>query len=193
LTPVPTQTPAPTPTPAPTSIPGWEKFPGAGVELWLPESFEGGDLSKDLDVITSKLKTLGSDFEQIAASIEQNPSMFAFWAFDSDIKSNFLTNVNVVTEKVVSAITVDTYMDATEKSLPESFKIIDRKTVKLDRYQAGRLIVTVAMPNVTAKESIYIIKEDNIMWLITYATSEAEFDTRQPMFEQSANTFTVTD
>ena len=29
-------------TPTPTAIPGWEKFSGGGIELWMPESFEGG-------------------------------------------------------------------------------------------------------------------------------------------------------
>lgn len=46
-----------------TPIPGWEKFAGEGVELWLPESFEGGNLEEDINAIVENLKKLGPDFE----------------------------------------------------------------------------------------------------------------------------------
>lgn len=186
--------PSPTATIRPTStpIPGWEKFKGAGIELWLPESFEGGDLSQDLEVIVGKLRTLGSDFEQTAKTIEQNPSAFAIWAFDSKASdSGFLTNVNIIKEKVLSAVTIDTYMDAVAKKLPPSFKIVDRKKVKLEHYEAMQVVIELELPNVQAKELIYVIKHSNVMWVITYATGKSEYEQQLPVFEQSANTFNV--
>lgn len=182
----------PTATLQPTPIPGWEKFEGAGAELWLPESFEGGDLANDLDVIVNKLKSLGPDFEKTANTIEQNPSAVAIWAFDSNVgSSGSLTNMNVVKERVISAITLDTYMDATAKRLPASFEVTDRRKVRLEHYEAGQLVVQVELPSTKLKELLYVIKDKNIVWVITYATGMDEFEERLPTFEQSANTFKI--
>src|SRR5919199_4461962 len=43
----PTATLTPSPAPTVTSIPGWSKFRGGGVEIWLPNSFVGGDWSRE--------------------------------------------------------------------------------------------------------------------------------------------------
>ena len=39
---------------------GWKKFVGGDAELWLPESFEGGDLVNDIDVRDREIKALGT-------------------------------------------------------------------------------------------------------------------------------------
>jgi hypothetical protein len=178
--------------PVPTSIPGWEKFAGNGVELWLPESYEGGNLNKDLDTIVDHLRELGPDFENIAQMIEQNPSAFALWAFDSEgSEAGFLTNINVTKEQIFSSITVDTYLDAAIKQFPPEFQLVDRRIVSLDRYEAGRLLVELTLSSIKAKEALYAIKDDDTMWLVVYATRTSEFEQRLPTFEQSVNTFVI--
>ena len=72
----PAATPEPTQIPEPTPIPGWEKFEGSSVEIWMPDSFVGGDLEKDIETVTEKLRSLGPDFEATVQMIEQNPSLF---------------------------------------------------------------------------------------------------------------------
>lgn len=184
----PTATSEPTATP----IPGWEKFEGGGVELWLPESYEGLSIDEDIDVVVERLRTFGPDFEQMAQTIEQNPSMYVIWAFDSEIgDSGFLTNVAVTTEKVLSAMTIDTYLDAALKQLPAAFQVVDRDIVSLNDHQAGRLVIEFAVPGVVGREVMYAVKDDNAMWVITYATGAEEFDQRLPFFEQSALTFAI--
>lgn len=190
----PTNTPKPTAssTPiSPTPIPGWEKFEGGDVELWLPEVFVGGDLTNDLEVIVNNLRSLGSEFDQFADMIEQNPGMFVLLAIDPTLGANrFLTNVNVVKEQVISAITLDTYMDsAVDQFLSLGFTLIDRKIVQLDNYEAGTFVVQAETHGSKAVD--YIIKVNNTMWVITYTTSIGEFEERLPMFEQSANTFKI--
>jgi hypothetical protein len=185
--------PAKAPKPTATPIPGWELFTGQGVEMWLPESFEGGDLSsEDMDTIIETLKNLGPEYNQIVRMIEQNPNAFILWVFDSQIgSSGFLTNINVVKEKVMSSMTIDTYLDLVEKQLPPSFKIIERSKVQLDTYEAGRVFIDLDLPTGKAKEVIFLIKDQNYMYAITYATSADEFTKRLSVFEQSVNTFSV--
>ena len=186
--PQPTATSQPTATP----IPGWEKFEGGGVELWLPESYRGGDLAEDLEVIVEILRRLGPDLEPVAQMIEQNPSMYVIWAFDSEIgDSGFLTNVAVTTEKVLSAVTLDTYLDAAAEQLPAQFQVIERDIITLVDYQAGRLVLEFAISGVSGKEVLYVVKDGNTMWAMTFATAAEEFDRRLPVFEQSALTFAI--
>jgi serine/threonine-protein kinase len=158
--------------------------------MWLPESYEGGDPSQDLDVIVEKLRTLGPEFAQMAKMIEQNPSAFVFWAFDSDVgDSGFLINVNVSTERVPSAITLEAYLDALVGQLPSQFRVVERGTVSLDHYQAERVLIEASIMGVEIKQVIYVIKEGNAIWAVTFSTSADEFDRRLPTFEQSMRTF----
>jgi len=184
----PANTPAPIP---PTPIPGWEKFSGGGVELWMPDSFEGGDLANDLDVILERLRALGSQFQQMADMIEQNSSAFVLLVYDTDVgSSGFLTNVNVVKEKVLSGMTLDTYLDSSVGQLtPLGFSVSERKIVQLYSYEAGRLVIEASA--LKAKEVMYVIKAKNTMWVITYTTGTSEFASRLAIFEKSANTIRI--
>jgi len=192
----PTATTVPTETPIPTATPdvlaGWNKFTGSGIEIWLPASFEGGDLENDLDVIVEKLKALGPDFEQVAATIEANPTAFVLWAFDSKLGSTgYLTNVNIVKEQVVSAITLDMYAQALQQQLPSYLTISEQNQGKLDRYASLRLVLDTDISGTKGKELMYIIKDSNIIWAITFATALDEFEGRLPEFDQSVQTFNL--
>ena len=182
-----------TPTPIPpTSIPGWEKYSGSGIELWMPQNFDGGDLANDLDVIVERLKSLGPQYESIASTIEQNPSAFVLLIYDTKMgSSGFLTNVNVVKEKVLSSMTLDSYLDSSVNQLtPLGFTIAEREIKQLEGGKAGRLVIEADA--LQAKEVMYILKDKSTMWVITYTTGMSEFNNRLPMFEQSANTIKIT-
>ena len=187
--------PASTITAEPTAmtLSGWQKFTGGGAEIWLPENFTGGDLSKNLDTIVSQLRKLGPDFESIANMIEQNPDVFVMWVFDSEVGSTgFLTNVNVTRQEVVSVVTVDAYLQAMEQQLPDAFTVTEKKKVRLGSYEAGRALLEMEINGVSGSELMYVVKDQNILWTITFATARSEFEQRLPVFEQSAATFQVT-
>jgi len=195
-TPLPISTPTlvPTDTPEPTATPelmvGWNKFEATGMEIWLPDGFEGGDLQKDLDVIVSKLKAIGPEFEQVASVIEANPNAFVMWAFDIDFgSSGYLTNMNIIQEQVLSVVTLDMYLQALEQQIPSYLSITEQAPGQLDRYDSIRLVIDTDVSGVKGKELMYVIKDGNTVWAITFATSLDEFDQRLPAFEQSVLTF----
>lgn len=176
--------------PTSTPIPGWNKFEGNGIEIWLPGSFLGGDLSQDLDVILANLRNLGPDFAGIVQLIEANPEMFLIFATDSEVgPSGVLTNVNVTTEQVLSSLELDTYLDLATGQFPPQFQVTDRKIVSLGEYQAGRLEIEFQVGGIAGKELLYVIKDGTSIWNITYATGAAEFAGRLRDFELSALTF----
>lgn len=162
------------------------------VSIWLPDSYTGGDLVNDLDVVVAKLRSFGSEYEQIAQTIEANPSLFLIWAVDSNIgSSGFLTNMNLGHEEVVSAVTLDMYIQAIEQQLPSSFAITDQQKVQIGPDEAIRLEVEMNKSGITAKQLMYVIKNNNTIYNITYSTGLDEFADRVASFEQSANTFTI--
>jgi hypothetical protein len=179
--------------PTATPIPGWEKYEVDNVEIWLPESFEGGNLNEDIDMIVEKLRSFGPDFEHMAQLIEQNPTMIIVWAFDSEVgDSGIITTVNITTEKVISAMTVNTYLDAVINQLPVQFQVQESGIVSLGDYQeTGRLVVELEVPGAFIRELMYVVKNGNTMWNITFATGAEEYNNRLPVFEQIALTFKV--
>ena len=177
-----------------TTIPGWKKFEGRGAQLQLPESYSGGDLSQYLDSVVQKLESLGPYYQQVAESLKQNPSAFVIWAFDSKAsKSGFLSNAAILTEPVGSTVTTDSYLDLLTKQLPSEFRVVERKQVTLDRYQAVQIVTEATISGVTAKQIIYTIKQGSNIWAITFTTSAEEFEERLPSFQQSINTFSASD
>jgi hypothetical protein len=186
----PTNTPQPTATP----IPGWEKLTGKDIEIWLPESYEGGDpSSEDIDTIFEKAKALGPNFEQMAQAIKNNPSMFVFWAFDSNIgESGAMTNVGIATERVLSSMTLDTYMEVMIKQLPNQIQVVNQEKITLDDYdEARRMMMEITVSNIIAKQVMYVLREGNKVWLINFTTGKSEFDQRLTTFEQAVNTFKI--
>ncbi|TET51418.1 MAG: hypothetical protein E3J64_06915 [Anaerolineales bacterium] len=180
--------------PTATPIPSWKRFEGGGAELWLPESYEGGNIAEDVETVADTLRQLGPDFEQMAQLIEQNPDMYAIWAFDMHVGDlGFLTNVNVIREQVMSATTLDAHMDAALAQLPSQFQVTDREAATLGDLQAGRVIILFDIGGMQGAGLMYVAKDDNTMWVITYATSASEFDQRLSTFEESAGTFAILD
>jgi hypothetical protein len=192
-TPVPpTETPLPTPTPEPEGPTGFEKFEAGGIELWLPESFEGGDLSENLDVVLAGLEELGPAFEQQAQLISQNPDMFVFFGMDTEIgPSGFGTNVNIGTAEGDASVSIQMFIDATIAQLPPVMSVVGSEVLTINEYPSGKIELAYDLEGTSIHQLIYIIQPDSTVWIVTYTTSEAEFEQRAPDFELSINSFKV--
>ncbi len=184
---------APTPTPQPTATlqSGWKRFEGKNVSIALPDTFEGGSLSgEDQKLIVDKLKSLGKEYENFAMAIEQNPDLYLLFVLDTaPTKSGVLTNVNVTSEKVLSAISPKTYMEAAAKQLPTAWEVKSQEESTISGRPAGRMIIEWASMNI--KEALYVIKDNNTIYAVTFATGIDDFAENQPTFEQSIQSFDV--
>jgi hypothetical protein len=175
-----------------TVIDGWKMFKGGGAELWLPASYEGGDLSKDLDVVVERVRALGPDYEAIARTMERNRSAFAIWAFDSQVgESGGLTSVTVVSERVPSSVTLETYLGLVSKKLTKDFRVVEQGVVPLALYHAGRVVLEAKLQGAHVKQMMYIVKGGSTVWVVSLATGADEFDARSPAFESSVRNIRV--
>lgn len=190
----PTTSPQTVTKPEPTASPiaGWKKIAGDGVTLSLPESYEGGNPSQDIDAIAKKLKAISPEYGKRIESLKEQPSNIALLAFDpQSAKSGFLTNVNITTEKLPPGTTVEQTVENIGKQFATSYLVVDQKIVSLDKYQAGRIVAEATAAEKPIKQLSYVIQKDNRVWLVTYATSASEFEQRLPGFEKSVRTFTL--
>jgi hypothetical protein len=136
------------------------------------------------------MSELGPDFEQFAQTLEQNPDMYALWATDSEVgPTGFLTNVGVISEEILSTVSIGTYLDAAEAQFPAEFQVVSREEMTLGDYEAGRVEIELEYFGMSIKELFYTIKDGKTMWVITYATGMDEYEDRLPDFELSAESF----
>ncbi len=185
-------TPPPPPAPTAAPIPGFHLITGNGISLQLPESYDGGKAnSEDFKLVLDRIKSLGSEFENIAKAVESNPDLYLLWAFDSQVgPSGFLTNANITSEQVISAVSVQAYVEAVRKQLPAQIKVLSQDDLTVAGQPAIRLVST--MEQFNAKQAMYLVKQGNRIYVVTYSTGIDEFDQRLKQFEQSVQTFTVT-
>ncbi len=198
VTPRPSATPKPTNTPRPTvdAPSGFKPLTGDGVTLWLPESYKGGSMSgKDRAVLIANMKGLGGDFARMAEQFENMAQNVLFFAYDPEMNpQGGLTNVNIVEIPVFSGVEPATLAELMASQLPKQFKGIkvgEVEPVNLPLYPAARFTAQMSVNQVTVKELLYIVTAANATYLVTYATSAAEFDDLLPVFEQSIETFSL--
>jgi hypothetical protein len=178
--------------PQPETAAGWKKFGGAGVDVWLPDSYEGGDLTKDLPVMVEKVRALGPGYEEMARTIERNPGAFRLWAFDAKIgASGGLTNLTLVAEGVPSTVSIETYLGMVGKQLPKHYRVVEQSVAPLALYNAGRLVMEAEFGGARVRQVAYVVKSDSTMWVLNYSTPADEFDERLSSFEASAHTFSI--
>jgi hypothetical protein len=192
LTPSITPSPTITPTNTATPIPGWSHIQGDGVSLWLPDSWRGGNLTQDLDQFLADAAGEAAVIQQYAAILQENRAVINLWAFDTASTGHFhLANVNIGREEVADNVTVDIYIDAINRNLPENFTITGQAVQSIHGIPAGSIQVDVLLDGLLIKQIMYIFKVDHVMWLVTFAAMYDTFDAYRAIIEQSVQTLEI--
>lgn len=195
LPPPPTDTPTPfptdTPTPQPTGISGWKRFSTVNIVIWLPDTYEGGDLSVDIEIMINRLASLGDEYQDMADMIATFPELFDLLAFDTESQGGILTNVVVAREETLTVVDLDTYVEWSMELLLPDQKMLDQKPIPFEPYEAQQLILESEWLGIESKSLIYIVKDKNVFWTINFTTGKDEFEERLTTFEQSIRTFSI--
>ena len=168
---------------------GWNTFEGGGVQISLPDNYEGGS-AEEMDEIVKKMESLGPEYSAMADMMAANPDLFLLWAYDPVISTGGLvSNVIVLEEPVLSGITLESYVEAASNLLPPEMRVVEQDIVSLDKYEAARWVLDTTMMGATIKQVVYAIKGDSTMYTVTFSTSSNEFNKRLPDFEKSIESF----
>ncbi|MEH2065698.1 MAG: serine/threonine-protein kinase [Nostoc sp.] len=169
----------------PSGVPsGWKKFEGGGAELWLPPSWEGGDLSEKLDELRASLGSHNPDLENFAQIVKQNPSEFSIWAFDTNT-ANYISLgaiVMVINERIPPGTN---FKNLVNEYIDNRFIILDTKTYKIEDYYVARIITT----SKNNEQIKYIIKDGGTLWTVYFSSPKDELKQNLPIFEASIQTF----
>ena len=185
-------TPEATQTSPPMESPqaGWKNIVGEGIILSLPQSYEGGNPSTEIDEIEEKLTGINPSYTQRIQTIKQNLTAIALVAFDSQSDSpRPLTNVNVTAQKVDQGVTIEQYLDRIANQLPSIYEIEVKEVLSIDQYQAGRMVTTVEAEETPFKQLIYTVKNNDTFWVVIYTTTTEAFNQQLPNFEKSIQSF----
>lgn len=175
--------------------PEWIRFSAGDAEIWLPASFEGGDLDQDLDLVVDLIRGLGPDFSEVLNLIEQNPSAFRLIAVDTaGLRSGVATNVAIASEQVFSFMDTELYLSVVDSALPPQFEIVEQGRISVPGFEdASRVIMSVSVPGgAPMNQLMYVILDDSgTMWAINFTVAESELDSWILLSKRSIDSFTV--
>jgi hypothetical protein len=169
---------------------GWVRFEGGGAEFWLPDTYQGGDVQEDVQVILERLRAQGPDFQALADIIEANPELFVLLAFDT-AATDFGTNVNITRQSILSRDTLESQLTQIEAGFPPSFRIRRREIVCRGENRVGRIVIDATVGTEEISELFYMVVEDSTLWTVTYAAGADEYEELSAVFEQSIETLRV--
>ncbi|MCL5428830.1 MAG: hypothetical protein M1347_03375 [Chloroflexi bacterium] len=162
----PTATPAPTPEPTPTAEPisGLSTFEGDGFTLALPDSFAASG----------------------ATTIVMDTPVYASDGFTNMSVSSFPDSSDQTLDQLVESII------AQYGTLP-GYTYLAQTRMEHPSYEMAGLAVSAEQEGMTELIIVvqYIVKENGVVWTLTYGTTESSFPNWQNLFDESALTFQI--
>jgi hypothetical protein len=172
-----------------TPSPGWKVFTGVGVELWLPDSFEGGDPVERREELIEMVRSLGPEYESYIRAVEESPTGMVLVAFDLDTLG---TIVGVTKREIPPEIPLDEYIvglsDAFVSEIPGT-SVIERSIVQLDRFEAGRIVLEFVTGEAVSRQLTYIVLDEGLVWTVSFASPLDQYAPLVPVFEESISSF----
>lgn len=197
-----TNTPRPTATipPPPTPIPGWKPFTGSGVEVWLPESYAGGDATRDPATIFVEFIAAGADPEKNEEWREELlTGGILIFAYDKQPDDSYFFTTFFVSKDSAENYPFDQIVDELIRTLEleRNYRVVGKEDFQMYIYQAKRLIVDHRVPVEEGEDPVYrtsvmyvfTVNED--FWVARYITDRDLLSERLPVFDLSARTILI--
>ncbi|MEM8640960.1 MAG: hypothetical protein AAGG51_19425 [Cyanobacteria bacterium P01_G01_bin.54] len=171
--------------------PDFQKVAGKNVSLYLPKGYEGGDPQQDIEAVAQQLDAAGEEHKDLSEALRESQQRVMLIAFDSEgDEAGFVTNVNVSLQAAVPGTPLAVFMETMRLNLEsQGYAIADTTLSSINGQSVGRLIADVTVGKVELSQLVYVFKNEDGFWLVTYSTAAEEFVERLPEFEQSVITF----
>ncbi len=178
-----------TPTIQKSPSPGWKIFTGTGVELWLPESFEGGDPIQRREELIEMVRSLGPEYESYVQAIEGSSTGMVLVCFDLDVSG---TIVGVTKRDVPPEISLEQYLEGLGEALVSEIpgtSVIESSIIQFERFEAGRLVIEFVTGEAASRQLTYVVLEGGLVWTVSYASPLDRYAELVPVFEESITSF----
>lgn len=184
----------PTPVSTTIPIPQWHIINGNKVNIWLPNSFDGGNPKTDTEKLISRLRKLGPDFNQIIETLQSNHESIDFLAYDTNPSNpGLITNVVMNKESIPESLDIDSYLNSLASNLSKQYQVLEQGSIPYDKYPTGRLVSVVNSPKGNIKQVLYAFRKGSMIWRLVFTTPESEYNQRISFFNQSAQSLIIED
>ena len=170
----------------PTPIPGFARYEGLAMEIWLPDSYVGGDPNSVGAELAAELTSAGVD--NAAGMVEDMATNVNLWAFDSAAAhAGVLPTVTVRYIPYLRGATLDWYTKVLVDSLPSAFVLAETQDVEVPEYLAQRMLFNTEDQG--GRLLAYVLRRGERAWVLLFAAPSGRVDELAPVFEQSVLTF----
>ena len=186
--------PAWTPTPeAAAGLPeGWQPLIGSGVELWLPESFEGGDPATRRQELIENIRALGPDYESLVAVLENGAPGMVFFAFDTSLAG---ATVGITRRDLPASVGLGEYLEGYVVELPGAVPgvaVLEHGTMTVHGEEVGKIKLDITVQGSNSTQVSYMIHRGDLLYTVSYAVPQEFFSGAEPAFETSIGSFRTT-
>jgi len=168
----PTLTPTITLTPVPYEqlVPAdWRQYNTPLIEIWLP-----------------------SNFRTATASDITNGFAFTELLFVEVSSKSSAYNMQVaVTYDLMTADSLDSYLESKFPHLPYQARVTDKRTVFVNTVESRRIVIEYRANNIDYNDLVYVFLDGSAVWYVQYVAEISEFFNNLGVFEQSINTFRI--
>jgi hypothetical protein len=176
-------------TAAPTPILGWDLYRGVDVEIWLPESFVGGDPVARREELLEIARAAGAGYEAIVQSLEEQPENLLFYSWELP---QYQMVVGVTRHDAPPEISVEIYLeewvDAVLGQVP-AFGEISKGPVTIGGETVGRAVMDLTQQGAVTRQISYLFKEEGTVWVLGYGFPSERYTELAPVVELSVQTF----
>lgn len=106
-------------------------------------------------------------------------------------EETFQKNIKVVTAKMVSGITLDSYIQNSITVYRDIWKIRKKEDVTVKGIKAKRLLLDQTIPGQKTCVAKYFIEKDGYIYILSCAAEAEDFKDALPIFEKAVGTFTI--
>jgi hypothetical protein len=175
-----------------TPEPGWTAIVGTDVQLWLPESYSGGDPATHFVELLSLLDSLPPEFDLLAESLRQNPNAWVLLALDASEQGSVvgITRKENAPPDLTAAAYLEGAVPVHENELPGT-SVLDQGLTSLGRETVGWRVLEISTPGSLSRQLSYAFVRPPLIWTVSYAVAAEDFEAQRPMFEKSVLSFRV--
>jgi hypothetical protein len=181
-----------TPTSLPaTPRPGWQAMTGAGVTVNLPASFIGGDPIERRGELLAIARAGGPSYEGVLITLETATHTLVFYAWDFTVH---ISTLGITRREVPADASPDEaltqWIQAIHNEFPE-VDVVESGMASLRGVVVGRAVVDIPSGEAATRQLSYLVLEDGVLYIISYAGAPEAFSTLLPLFEESIQTVRI--
>lgn len=181
---------APTPSAARVEPPaGWQPLYGAGVSLFLPPGWAGGDPATEATGLANTLRTYGPEYEQDAVAVEAAARGARLWALDG----RALAPGRLVTAHVAGfylpGVDLAAHLDRVLSNNPPGESIEAGLLGTVNGAETARLEISQTAASPARRALLYIFHEGDTFYHLTFSVPAENYAAAVADFEESVRTF----